>query len=63
MNIKKCLIYLTLTSLIAFIFGIIDSALNIELDLISYYIGVIIGSINILLFYVIKNWEVINEKD
>jgi len=63
MNIKKCLIYLILTSLIAFIFGIIDSALNIELDFISYYIGAIIGNINILLFYMIKNWEVINEKD
>lgn len=57
MNIKKCLIYIILTSLIAFIFGIIGSALNIELDLISYYIGVILGSINVLLFYVIKNWE------
>lgn len=57
MNIKKCLIYIILTSLIAFIFGIIESALNIELDLISYYIGVILGSINVLLFYVIKNWE------
>lgn len=57
MNIKKCLIYIILTSLIAFIFGIIDSALNIELDFKSYYIGVIIGNVNVLLFYIIKNWE------
>lgn len=60
MNIKKILIYIILTSFIAFIFGIIDSALNIELDFKSYYIGVIIGTVNTLLFYVIKNWEVIN---
>ena len=62
MNIKKCLIHIILTSLIAFIFGIIDSALNIELDFKSYYIGVIIGTVNVLLLYIIKNWEVINHE-
>lgn len=63
MSIKKCFIFIIITCLIAFIVGIINSALNIELDFISYYIGAIIGNINILLFYMIKNWEVINEKD